>query len=184
MKSWWGDKKLSIKASFSSYKSAIKDWWNNIKKTWGSKRLGINLNLGTSFKNALVSLAKSINSVLRAWNSKKTLAAIHTFTYVPEQFAQGGFPKSADVFYANENGVPELVGTVGGRTAVASGTEITGISNAVYQTANEEIALLRTQNQLLTQLLAKDTSVNIGDREIARASIRGQRQLGVTLRTV
>lgn len=47
-------------------------------------------------------------------------------------YATGGFPKKADLFYANENG-PEMVGTIGGSTAVASNDQITeAISKAVY----------------------------------------------------
>lgn len=98
-------------------------------------------------------------------------------------FEVGGFPKSASLFWANENGVPELVGNIGNQTAVASGTEITGISTAIYDTAQEEIALLREQNNLLMELLRKDMSVNIGDREIARANRRGEQSLGYALIT-
>ena len=46
-------------------------------------------------------------------------------------FASGGFP-SGDLFVANENG-PELVGTMGGRTAVANNDQIVeGIRQGVY----------------------------------------------------
>ena len=49
-------------------------------------------------------------------------------------YASGGFPDSADFFYANENGVPEYIGTMGGRTAVANNTEIAkGIADAVVK---------------------------------------------------
>ena len=93
-------------------------------------------------------------------------------------FENGGFPVPGSYFVAGENGVPEMLGTVGGRTAVASGAEITGIRDAVYSTGANEIALLREQNDLLRRLLSKDTTVNIGDREIARANNRGQKLLG------
>lgn len=47
-------------------------------------------------------------------------------------FASGGFPNEGQLFYARESG-PELVGTMGGRTAVANNQEITeGIRLAVY----------------------------------------------------
>ena len=105
--------------------------------------------------------------------------------YLPRipTYEVGGYPKSASLFWANENGVPELVGNIGNQTAVASGTEITGISNAIYDTAQTEIALLREQNNLLMRLLDKDLSVNIGDRDIARANARGQKSLGYALIT-
>ena len=114
---------------------------------------------------------------------KKVLFEVTTISLgkIPT-FANGGVT-SADIFAANENGVPELIGTIGRKSAIASGTEVTGIANAVYNTAEEEIRLLREQNALLAQLLNKDTSVNIGDREIARANIRGKRSLGMQLIT-
>ena len=49
-------------------------------------------------------------------------------------YASGGFPDSADFFYANENGVPEYVGSMGGKTAVANNNEIIeGVSDGVYR---------------------------------------------------
>ncbi len=46
--------------------------------------------------------------------------------------ASGGFPKSGQMFVANEDGNPELVGSWGGRAAVANNQQITqGISQAV-----------------------------------------------------
>ena len=53
-------------------------------------------------------------------------------------------------------GQAEMIGTINGRTGVASGREITGISDAVYATGNEEASLLRQTNILLQALLAKD----------------------------
>ena len=76
--------------------------------------------------------------------------------YSIPQFANGGFVRSADVFMANENGIPELVGTVGGRTAVASGTEITGISDAVYDTGSTQAQLLSAAVNLLQVIANKD----------------------------
>ena len=65
-----------------------------------------------------------------------------TVTYIPPKikapkvkgYATGGFPDTADFFYANENGVPEYVGSIGGRTAVATNTDIVkGVSDGVYR---------------------------------------------------
>lgn len=52
--------------------------------------------------------------------------------YTGMNFASGGFPDEGQLFFAREAG-PELVGTMGGRTAVANNQEITeGIRQAVY----------------------------------------------------
>ena len=72
------------------------------------------------------------------------------------KFEYGGYvPTRFSMFMAGENGVPEIMGTVGGKTAVAGGAEITGIKDAVFSTAQQEIELLRQQNQLLRELVNK-----------------------------
>ena len=72
------------------------------------------------------------------------------------KFEHGGYvPTRFSMFMAGENGVPELMGTVGGKTAVAGGMEITGIKDAVFSTAQQEIELLWQQNQLLRELVNK-----------------------------
>lgn len=46
--------------------------------------------------------------------------------------ASGGFPRSGQMFVARENGIPEMVGSWGGRAAVANNQQITeGIARAV-----------------------------------------------------
>jgi hypothetical protein len=97
-------------------------------------------------------------------------------------YASGGYlPSSYSLIGAGENGVPELLGSVGGKPAVAGGAEITGISDAVYSTGQTESALLMTAINLLKEIADKDMSVNIGDREIARANARGQKSMGSRL---
>jgi hypothetical protein len=80
-------------------------------------------------------------------------------TTIP-QFATGGFPQQYSLFMAGENGIPELAGTVGGKTAVAGGAEITGIRQEIRATANEEMALLRQQNSLLQAILEKEFGIS------------------------
>ena len=67
-----------------------------------------------------------------------------------------------DVFIANEAGA-ELVGQINGRTSVANQQQIIeGIQRGVAEANNEQNALLRRQNELLTAILQKDQSVRIG----------------------
>lgn len=74
-----------------------------------------------------------------------------------DAYATGGFVNSSSLFMAGENGVPEMLGTVGGRTAVAGGAEITGISDTIYNTSQQEMELMREEITLLRQLLNKPT---------------------------
>lgn len=100
------------------------------------------------------------------------------------RFETGGYvPSRYTMFMAGENGVPEIAGTVGGKTAVAGGVEITGIKDAINTTAEAQMRMMQQEIDLLKQLLAKETSVNIGDRDIARASLRGQKAMGLQIIT-
>ncbi|MCM1364660.1 MAG: hypothetical protein NC122_05090 [Faecalibacterium sp.] len=73
--------------------------------------------------------------------------------------ADGGFVPQGQMFIAREAG-PELVGSIGGKTAVVNNDQIVqSVSNGVYAANQEQNALLRQQNALLTQMLAKNTNV-------------------------
>lgn len=96
--------------------------------------------------------------------------------------AAGGFPEVGDIFYANEAG-PELIGTIGGRPAVASNNEITGIADAVYETGSAEASLLAQAVNLLAVIAEKEMTVSIGDRDVAEANNRGQELIGSAILT-
>lgn len=197
------------------WKSKIKDWWEKHVKTWfksedWKKLLDV---IPDSFEDAFNTAKEWVSSKLQeiydtvsGWvsNIKSKIEEIKSafsglgglgsatlgvnVALNGKGYATGGFPNSADIFYANENGVPELVGTIGSRTAVASGTEITGISDAVYRTGADQsmllqnaVGLLQTSIGLLQDIADKE--LTIGDRDIARASARGQRSMGYTLIT-
>lgn len=92
------------------------------------------------------------------------------------RFDTGGYvPSRYTMFMAGENGVPEIAGTVGGKTAVAGGVEITGIKDAINSTAQQEIALLRQNNQLLQGILEKEFGITTDQIGIA-ARQYGQEQ--------
>ena len=65
------------------------------------------------------------NSVLNGKSSSKVTMSI-------SGYATGGFVDSADLFFANENGIPEMIGRIGNQTAVANNDQITtSITNAL-----------------------------------------------------
>ena len=81
-----------------------------------------------------VSTSKYINENLSHWHAYQGI----------DEYAAGGYPSMGSVFVAGEvPGAAEFVGNINGRTGVASGEEITGISEAVYSTGGETNALLR-----------------------------------------
>ena len=181
--------------------NSIKTWWNEDVEPWFDKDKwdfsGIKEGLSKAFDGAVEAI-KGIWNSFATWLNEKLTINIDTSTLIGKGIAEvlgtsqiklgqlptfenGGFPQRADLFYANEFGVPELVGTVGGRTAVASGLEITGIKDEIRESSYQEMQLMREQNDLLRMILQKELNVNIGDKDIARANARGRKSLGVAL---
>lgn len=100
------------------------------------------------------------------------------------QYASGGVvPTHGQLFIANEGATPEMVGSWGTQTAVANTDQIVnGIQQGVSIAVSSVLAPYLAQIANNTRETAnKDFSVNIGDRDIARANSRGQRALGRTI---
>lgn len=94
-------------------------------------------------------------------------------------FANGGYPEIGSLFFAGEAGA-ELVGSIDGKTGVASNEEITGIREAVAASGNETAQLLGQIISIAAELLDKEPVI-LGDRDIAEASNRGQNLLGYAI---
>ena len=75
-------------------------------------------------------------------------------------YGTGGIVDAGQLFIAREAG-PELVGTMGGNTAVANNDQIVaGIQSGVAQANAEQNELLRQQNSILAKLLQKDLTIS------------------------
>ena len=111
-------------------------------------------NLKKQIKDALNGIKININSTVDG--VKKNLGTINTVA----DYAEGGWPTIGDLFIANEAG-PELVGTIGGNTAVANNDDIVqGIQGGVERANAEQNELLRQQNSILAKLLNKELTIN------------------------
>lgn len=138
------------------------------------------------FNNSLASVETFINTnleglkpLIEALNLVGDITgtfSIPTSVKLPRipHFAEGGYPEMGELFYANENGVPELVGQMNGKTAVASGNEITGITSAIYDTTETQNALLNTCISLLNVIADKEFGIT--DGQIANSVIRSNRE--------
>lgn len=97
-------------------------------------------------------------------------------------YAQGGFPESGQAFIARENGIPEMVGTIGGRAAVANNEQIVeSVASGVAEANNEQNALLREQNALLRAILEKDSGVYLDGRSLSNSVDKYKREQGRVL---
>ena len=81
-------------------------------------------------------------------------------------YATGGYPTSGEVFIARENGLPEMVGSIGGRTAVANNDQIVqAVSLGVYNAVVDAMGKTSGGSQPIT--------VQIDGREVFTA-VRNQ----------
>lgn len=93
-------------------------------------------------------------------------------------YANGGFPKVGQLFMAREAG-PELVGNIGGRTAVANNDQIVdGISDGVRD-ANMDVvnALYAVAQQIITTVREKDTNTYIDGRKLTETVTSQQNRM-------
>lgn len=157
VKGWWGSKSLPISNKLETNNGTVAGWANSILGMWNNNRP--NLVTGASVSNA----GSLFSSVENTWNSTRRnlnvtvnaalgavtggLAALLNLRadggiYVGGRwqpvtaYANGGTPNTGQLFVAREAG-PELVGTIGGNTAVMNNNQIVasvaaGVSGAVY----------------------------------------------------
>ena len=96
--------------------------------------------------------------------------------------AAGGFPDTGQMFIAREAG-PEMVGTIGGRTAVANNDQIVqAVASGVASAVNKEVLLLQEQNSLLRTIAGKGSNITTGS--IASAFERENRRAGTSIISV
>lgn len=200
---WFDVKKwanLGINASFSLLDGISKGFSDKNDEVKGNARKSGNaivdglldaLNLGENhILNKCNSIVQNMQDIFSKAQIKASIGAtiganaIISNVNIP-QYAVGGFPEDG-LFMANHS---ELVGQfTNGRTAVANNDQIIegikeGVKEAVGEMLTPYLAYLPDIAQSNREVANKDMSVNIGDREIARANARGQKSLGYALIT-
>jgi len=164
-RAWSGIREV-FKGIFNSIISVLEGAMNSIVK-------GINGVIG-GLNNFSIDIPEWVNYIVPGVGGKKFGINITKLTEITiPRFAEGGFPERGDLFWANEDNRPEMVGTMGNRTAVANTDQIiAGISEGVAEANESQNNLLIEQNELLRAILAK-TGVFIDSEEIWQ----GQRRL-------
>lgn len=150
-----------VKTSWNDMKSWFETAWNNLKTWWENRQL----------PNWHISLPH----ISVDWQDAGGLAQFFGFSQVPslrvDWYAKGGFPDDGDLFIANENGA-EMVGTMGGRTAVANNDQIVeGIRQGVYDAVSAAMANNGTSEPVVR--------VYLDSREIKNGQNRLARSMGV-----
>lgn len=180
---WWGN-------------TGFAKWWDDVSSHFSTESWtweGIEKGLSKAWENAVAS-AKGIWNRFAEWLNDKLNFSWDSVSFAGKEiipsgsinlgkipkFENGGYvPRSFSVFMAGENGKPELMFTKGGKTGVAPTGEITGIISAIVDSTQQEMELLRRQNEILLQLLSKPTISNDDVFSAAKAGYKSEaRRLG------
>lgn len=142
-------------------------WWKDMIGTWKD-----------SDKSAGTKVLESIKHTLWDLSPIGALANLGKKIF---GFASGGFPDAGQLFIAREAGA-EMVGSLGGHTAVANNDQIVeGIREGVEAAMERQNQLLRRQNELLQALLEKEGSAEINVSSFYQAVNRTNQRNGKTI---
>ena len=109
---------------------------------------------------------------LNAVEAKSVPSAHSRTSHTSSGYASGGFPDEGELFMAREGGMPELVGRIGNRTAVANNDQIVqGISTGVYNAVVNAMSNVGNGRSSSTPV-----HVYLDGKEIARTTTQYQKQ--------
>ena len=163
----WEDLRTKIVNTMGSIALDIKNKWEELKgkiQEVYEKIKGFFDEIDGKILTVTIKIVASIGDAIFGTDGNSTESQIWGFLkYLIPGFASGGFPTEGSLYVANESG-PELVGSLEGHSnAVANNDQIVeGIRQGVSDAQAEQNQLLREQNNLLRQLYAKETTVQIG----------------------
>lgn len=149
VKKWWESTTAGkeVKRFTVNVKKAGGTWWKDVSNEWKEKVInaGRTLKIGISFAtNALKNLwssvstffsGKTVNVKTKGSTTKKADGGVFSGgSWKPiKKYAVGGLPNMGQMFVAREAG-PELVGNLGGHTAVMNNDQIvSSVSDGVYR---------------------------------------------------
>lgn len=164
--------------------NAINLWDSNAKKGTPSKGLmqvidptfranakpPYNKNIYDPLSNMIAAInytVKRYGSLYKGWAARgfkgyaEGIGKITLSDVIPG-YATGGFPTSGQLFMARENGIPEMVGKIGNRTAVANNEQIT---DAVAKSLSAKLGDTTKQLEDIMNALAKSIQKSFEDAE-------------------
>ncbi|MBO5967261.1 MAG: hypothetical protein J6S14_02045 [Clostridia bacterium] len=129
-----------IQNALNNIMAAIREWWAGVKAFFSSSSI-----------------------------DARVAASIEDGSIYLQGFASGGYVQPGELFLAREAG-PELVGTIGGRTAVANNDQIVAaVSAGVFEAVTAAMGGSGSGGQAVI--------INLDGREIARSTTKYQNQM-------
>lgn len=155
--------KNGVESAWKFFTSMFEGLWNDLKTWWD----GLTLNpfhipsphFSWTYSQAEGVIAQALQFV----GLPATIPHLNISWY-----AQGGFPETGQLFFANENGSAEMVGSMGGHTAVANNDQIVeGIRQGVYD------AVMAANNNggsdVSVKVYLDSREIQAGQQRLARA---------------
>lgn len=139
----WNNLKTSASNTFNNIKEVISRAWRGVNTdsdaTWRQVEKTIKAPINNIIKmvnNMISGVATQMNKFIKMLNKIKIPSwvpgiggkgiSISTISNIPQipTFAQGGYPETGQLFLARENGLNEMIGRIGNRSAVANNDQI------------------------------------------------------------
>lgn len=138
------------------------------------------------FNEGLDRIENAINDMIDDFNDIAEELGVDSLSHVHAEtistvtipsFATGGYPLPGSYFRAGEAGA-EMVGVVGGKTAVASNGEITGIRDAVQSSGDATLSVLNSLLQVANTIADKDVNFTLDERGIVKLVRSTEKKMG------
>lgn len=169
----------SFSDGFSSGLTGVVDACNATLRTYES----FEIELMNAYNDAVPVLQMMMNGISAVVGAAIGQIDFVSYTTKGRQiagYASGGYPSRADLFFANENGRPEMVGRIGSRTAVANNDQIiagiaSGVKQAILETGgiNHQSEPGGQQGDIYVFIDSEEISYRVERRAAAKAKRTG-----------
>lgn len=153
-----------VVGAFNGLWNTITGIFNNIRNAIMNTLSNINIRIKLPhFSWSTQPASGWVASILKALNLPASLPKLNI-----DWYASGGYPNEGDLFVANEAGA-EMVGSIGGKTAVANNDQITkAIAEATYQAITQALHENQDNNQPII--------VNVGNETLYKGMTKSRSQ--------
>ena len=161
------------------------DWekaWNGVKDIFK----GIFNGLISIVEFAINNIIDGLNKFISGFNGIVTkigdvigidieIPVIHSISL--PRFEYGGYPETGQLFLARENGINEMVGRIGNRSAVANNDQIVeSVKQGVYEAVIDAMSLMNQRNN--DQTIVVETTVEMDGKTIVQQTDKARRRMG------
>ncbi len=202
--STWGSIKSNMSNTWNNLKTSASNTFNNIKEAISKAWRGVNTDSDATWRQVEKTIKAPINNIIKMVNNMISGVAtqmnkfikmlnkikipkwvpgiggkginISTISNVPQipAFAQGGYPETGQLFLARENGINEMIGRIGNRSAVANNDQIveavsSGVAGAM---ADVMMAFMGQSNEGAAPVL--EFTLKTDSETLYRAVLKGK----------